>query len=631
MAVDKQVAKLLFTKLVCHHDSEYNGDDIYFEVYLDDDYHDTFGNYIMKAGDTAGIDIEIEVTYLNKIKLVFKEDDGSSGDDYVGEVIIERGSAVDADMNGNARIVSPEGEKDLSIYWRIITNPIPTVRIHGVYCEESSAGMNVDLADSIADSASTVCDAASDIFGKNPRPSRQVISEAFSAASTAIQLATELAKLIGAAVEGPDDVYMIHKYTTDNVGTGFFPPHGGIVEMDDGQQVICEEQYGEYFRFPLDTGEPVTIQLMESDAHTKDIIIGSLIVDPAEIKMNSSDGISGGSPDTDYKGVQPIEGKPPVYDGDPVIQVANAYYGKQNGEGAVYYLCYSVGTEDWGLPASSYGQISSVRPDMWYNLKNYQSQEYADARPGTWQEGQILSWGAETGTNQHYQFEPAGDDNFKILCRHTMNYWYTRGQPGDDITLTNGTPTKFKIEDLTNNVYRITVNGNPVKLNREGSDVPLELGSSGDTSTLAKWKFETKGPANRWYALRCKEGGHVFNTRGDRKILTYPFSESTGSANEQYQIIPLQNGKVKIFDRWFQKCANIGTNAGNPLGIPDEGVNNYREFDLIRLDNGYYRFVTPEGRFLGVENAGQDVKIIAYNNNETGSKTQWELKLVNTD
>ena len=54
--------------------------------------------------------------------------------------------------------------------------------------------------------------------------------------------------------------------------------------------------------------------------------------------------------------VPPIEGGTALMDGHAVIEIANSYYGRHGGEGAIYQLCYSIGMEDWCLPATREGQ-----------------------------------------------------------------------------------------------------------------------------------------------------------------------------------------------------------------------------------------------------------------------------------
>ncbi len=325
----------------------------------------------MNTGDNARIDLEIECTYLNDVKIKIWESDESeypgpdghpsdgSGDDFQGETYIRRGDKLDENNRGS-RVVDAsdinQGNGEYKIAFRVISDPIPTVRIHGIYCEKQATPMEGGVVNAISGAAQTVSDAAAKVLETSPRPSRKLLGEAFEAASKVIAGVTEIVNWLAKEIEGPDDVYLLHvgPNNSRSTGGGFYPEIDGNKEMEAGDMVCFEDsdECGHYFRFPLDEGE-VRIEFREEDMDPfKDILIGSIIIDTDAIQEGGNAGISGGSPT--YGGQDPIVGGVAEYDGAAVVEIANSYYGREGGAGAIYYICYSIGTEDWLLPATSY-------------------------------------------------------------------------------------------------------------------------------------------------------------------------------------------------------------------------------------------------------------------------------------
>lgn len=366
--MEQKEAVLLLTTLHCIQETKESGhDEVYMLIYGDGKligrYPTGSSGYSMHSDEDASVDVEIKCTYFNEISIDFWECDDyhnnttpDSEDDHIGWVYIKRGDEWDEDNSGSRTVIRDDDPGEYKIDFRIITDPIPTVRLLGIYCETQSAGMNVNLVEAIASVAEDCTKAAGKVLKKSPRPSRKLIGDAFIAASKVLKGIVEFAELIAHLIEGDDDVYMRHIADTETRGVGgsFFPPDKEVYKMTEGTEIHFEEEYGKYFRFPLDTG-PVTIELREYDAAKYDIIVGSIIIDPEQISNNTSQGIGGGSPPTD-EDVAPIEGGMAVFDGPAVVEIANSYYGRHNGEGAVYHVCYSVGMEDWCKPATTEGQ-----------------------------------------------------------------------------------------------------------------------------------------------------------------------------------------------------------------------------------------------------------------------------------
>ncbi len=363
----RKKAILYLEEIHCIKDSgDGGGDDIYLIVYGDGNklgrYPTGQSEWTMNSGETDRIDLEIECTYYDEITVDIWEADGDydggphKKDDFQGTAYIQRTDPLPSNHKDTRTVNSPTGNAVYEISFRVISDPIPTVRVLGIYCEQDSDGMDGGVVNAIADMAIACTKAAGKVLTKSPRPSRQLMGDAMLAASKAMKGAEKVVGWLKEAIEGADDVYIKHLANTNTRGYdgAFFPPDQDTYGMESGDEVHFEEKYGHYFRFPLDEGK-VTIEFREKDpGPLKDIIIGSIIIDPEQIKENSTVGIGGGSPD--YGDVTSIEGGAAVYDGPAVVEVANSYYGRQGGAGAIYYICYSVGTENWLLPATTAGQ-----------------------------------------------------------------------------------------------------------------------------------------------------------------------------------------------------------------------------------------------------------------------------------
>jgi len=368
-------AQLVFTKLVCTETTGESGED---EVmfYLDvDDQSRIFspsktGRYKFKrGGGTQAINnINIDVTTVDQIYIKMiecdKEDYTADKNDTIGHYTFKRSDILDlydwenmepgASPSEEFKIHfypgSPGSENDkgrFDLYYRIITNPIPTVRVLGIRCEQQSAGYDQKAVNAMLSVAEKATKEAGKAIGKSPRPRAKVIGDAFKAASKVLKGVEEIADWIGRIIEGKnDEVYMDRIYPSRGLNGAFFPPTDGadFYKIQSDEDVYFEEEYGRYFRFPLDNG-PVTLELREYDKGKADVNVGAITVDPAKIAASSSSGIDS---DTMTEGVA-------IMDGPAVVELADSY-GKRDGEGALYHICYSVGYEDWSKDATTEAQ-----------------------------------------------------------------------------------------------------------------------------------------------------------------------------------------------------------------------------------------------------------------------------------
>ncbi|MCV6590297.1 MAG: hypothetical protein OIF57_14930 [Marinobacterium sp.] len=368
-------AQLVFTKLQCLATTGETGkDEVMFYLDVDDQPRifspSKTGRYKFSAGGgTESIsNVNIDVSTVDKIYIKMiecdKEDYTANKNDTIGYYTFYRKDLLEVyDWENMDAGESPSEEFYITfdedspgsenkkgtfrLYYRIITNPIPTVRVLGIRCEQQSAGCKQAVVDAMLTVAEEATDKAGDVIGKSPRPRAKVIGDAFKAASKVLQGVAIVSDWIGRIIEGKnDEVYMDRVYPSRGLNGAFFPPTDGadFYKIQSGEDVYFEEQYGRYFRFPLDNG-PVTLELREYDPGKADINIGAITVDPAKIAANSSSGIDS---DTMTKGVA-------VMDGGAVVELADSY-GKRDGEGALYHICYSVGYEDWSKDATTEAQ-----------------------------------------------------------------------------------------------------------------------------------------------------------------------------------------------------------------------------------------------------------------------------------
>ena len=363
--MEKKRIIVLLTHIKCvKSTSEVNHDDVYFHIYSSHNGAETsmgvyFWNNTLKmngSGDNnADINVElgINLDFVDELRVSIRDKDetGSHGEsssnwDLIGDAKINRNSPID----NTIRVVQTTGHAE-AIYeltYRIIYKPIPTLRVHGIFCEVDSTPGSGVLIDEVISLSQDCCDKAADAMKYSPRPRAKAMKAGFKAASKALEVIGNLSDYIANALEGPDEVYMQITEGGDSVdGGAFFPPTAGYYQMkseekDANGEAVCtanntvffEDKYGKYFRFPLDKGD-VTIQIKDKD-HGADDCIGALTIN--ETKFNE------------------------LKDKDGQVEVAAESWGNDN-QGAVYHICYSVGMEDWAKPATADGQGSVEPPE----------------------------------------------------------------------------------------------------------------------------------------------------------------------------------------------------------------------------------------------------------------------------
>lgn len=343
---ETQKATLLLEKIHCIHQegNSLSSDDVYMKIYVDGNFYQRWpesGEVDMDTGDNEYVDLDITVEYGSTVKVEIFNHDTFSDEDDLGTVIFERELYPDYDqVFGGSNEKYGEGGEDGAQYaliYRIIKEPIRTLRVYSIKCRKPSLGIDMDTVNAIAGALEMCADAASAVIGTSKRPRAQAISRAFDAVSNVLEYVPELTWFLAQVVENPDEVYMKHVTTSKAIDGGFFPESEDYYPMNEGDEVFFEDQYGHYFRFPFDR-DSVRIQLREHDPIKGDISLGSLTINVGDYDTLKE------------KGAQ--------------VLVANEFspedpHGEREGEGAIYYICFDVGIENWAEPATNEAQESN--------------------------------------------------------------------------------------------------------------------------------------------------------------------------------------------------------------------------------------------------------------------------------
>ena len=303
-----------------------------------------------KGDDNADINVALDINldFVDSLRVSIRDKDnkadseGSSNWDLIGDAHINRDSPIEGRIGVNQTTGKAKAFYYLS--YRIIFKPIQTLRVFGLYCEQDSAGTSgTAVIDLVLGVAQECCDKAADVMKKSPRPRAQAMSKGFKAATKVLEEIAEFTAFIANLFEGDDDVYMQKTQGGTSVdGGNFFPPegygknykmkkvrdHNGEVIHTDKNTVFFEEEYGKYFRIPLDKGD-VTLQLKDSDRTSGDDSIGALTINSGDFDR------------LQFEGAQ--------------VEIAAKEWGNEN-QGAIYHICYSVGVEDWSKPATADAQ-----------------------------------------------------------------------------------------------------------------------------------------------------------------------------------------------------------------------------------------------------------------------------------
>lgn len=360
---------LLLTSLECiKSTTENKKDDVYLKVYVDDSYVGTYyqsSPLKMNEYDTADakryLDIEVKVDATSRVKVcLWDKDDGGNADDQMGEITITR----DDPIEGNKIAYQTTGDKQsqYKVSWRVLYKPIPTLRVHGIYCQQSSAGCNATVLNAVLEVASTAAEEAAKAIGKVKTPKAIAISKGCKAASKVIDGVALFAEWIANAAEGDDDIYLQHVNRDHaDVSQGAFCPPASTnqknMKMNDEDDIAFYERFGAYFRFPLDKGT-VTIKIMDGDRSSGDDCLGSLTIGETEYNRYINAGAQ--------------------------VAVAAEYLpGTGSGQGAVYHICYSVALEDWANPPVPLEDT----PISWMSWSTILEQKVISAPAGCWDAG----------------------------------------------------------------------------------------------------------------------------------------------------------------------------------------------------------------------------------------------------
>jgi hypothetical protein len=341
----------------------------------------------------------------------------------------------------------------------------------GIRCEQQSAGCNVDLIETIAGVASTVTEEAGKVIGKSPRPRAKAVGKAFKVASDVLNAVSYIGEWIGRIIEGThDEVYMKHVESSRGYQGAFFPPDKEYEEMQEGDEICFEERYGHYFRFPLDRG-PVTLRFMEHDSIKGHIDIGTLTIAPDSLTPGFGSGISGTT----------VNGGVAVMDGPAVVELANVYTDNHGGEGALYHICYSVGFDDWCLPATAEDQGGGVVPESGkrYSIIAKNSGKAITVHGGSQEDGaNVDQWEFVNGGNQLFTLQDRGNGYYSLIAKHS------------------------------------------------GKALHVSAGSTADGANIVQWAFvqsdqqlfKLQNRGNGYYSLAAKHSGKVLTVKGDADL-----------------------------------------------------------------------------------------------------------------
>lgn len=288
------------------------------------------------VGEQAFVDYIRVFLYDNDAKNGWN---GKEGDrDKIGQAKIWRDDPLEGsktiDQSDQGYGKHGNGQARYTLSYRIVDKPIETLRVFGVYCQESSKGCNVDAVEQVFAIAEAAATEASEVLEKNPRPRAQAMSKAFDVVSDLMEGIGKVVVWIANQAEGADEVCIQHvDKNNHNIQGGGWPLEGSACKMHESrsdwgtQQVTLGENGTEYIRIPLDQYEKVTLQLRERDPITKDACIGTFTVKQS-----------------DYSKYEAKGGH---------IVVADEYFRDQSsGQGALYQLCISVGMENWAKDAT---------------------------------------------------------------------------------------------------------------------------------------------------------------------------------------------------------------------------------------------------------------------------------------
>ena len=334
---DRKVT-IMLTKLYCKHSTgEAGHDEVYFKTWVDGSYMGTYpkgawdGDCFQMNSSNDSMrycDMNLTLTMGQTVKMQLREQDNKNNPDH-DEVIGTKDVKISEILLSGSGIYKTtfNDYKDAcyELTWRVVSHKVPTLRLLALSCQQTSCNCDKDLAKTLSSIVEEVLGATATILGETEIPQAEEISLALDIAAASVQAVTALAVWMADAIEGSDDVYLQHANDGQQVqdSVGILPDDGSVMKFDEGTKIYFMEKFGKYCRVPLDMGD-VTIEAREKDQMQHDVSLGAFTVGMLDYNQYISKGAM----------VRPLDN----------------YLDNQDGQGAVYHICYSFAYEDWTLP-----------------------------------------------------------------------------------------------------------------------------------------------------------------------------------------------------------------------------------------------------------------------------------------
>merc|ERR1712032_271598 len=126
------------------------------------------------------------------------------------------------------------------LHFSLLNNPIPTLRLHGIKCEQESAGCDEELVDAVAGMTETIMSETAHYLEKSKSLRVKSVGVALDVASHFVQGIAEFYKAFAGLIEGDDDVFMVRRMQDGSIDihNAFFPRGDGeVMKMEEGKIV----------------------------------------------------------------------------------------------------------------------------------------------------------------------------------------------------------------------------------------------------------------------------------------------------------------------------------------------------------------------------------------------------------
>ena len=383
---EKHPVVLYLDKLKCHKESygESGDDDVFIKVFKDDstscDKYFDHSRLHLGTGDSAPVDIAINCQYLTKVRVEIIDYDSTSDNDSLGIFTFTRDLKMDKNGEGSMTVNQTTGhaQAKYEMFYRVIRKPIPTVRVFGFYCHNSTTGIDETVAGVLATGAEKVLEKTAKVMGKSPRPRKKARAKGFQKAAEIIgEYGQDIIMWFCNKREGDDEVYLQHVLGPNAGSDGaLYPKDGKFVAMHEevNQVEYFKETFDmkslfqkpgpaqvyfdepphslpngeEYIRIAMDADmqENIILQLKERDYIKRDVTIGHIEITPEHYQ--------------EYKDM-------------PLVDYLDDYFSSDvpAGQGAMYSICYSMGIEDWSKPATAAAQGAEDKVHHQLDLAQY--------------------------------------------------------------------------------------------------------------------------------------------------------------------------------------------------------------------------------------------------------------------